>query len=113
MDWIETLLRQFPDWETPEAMYRWSAVRSLLAVGQFVSGVVISRAPFGVWLDIGVEWPALLLVPEMKDAGTRRIRFEDYPELGTMVDGWVVALGERGEIAVTQRPKKESTQKQI
>jgi transcriptional accessory protein Tex/SPT6 len=105
MDWGEDLLSRFPDWGTSEALSRWPEVRSRLEVGQAVSGVVIARAPFGVWLDIGVDWPALLLVPEMKDARTRRIRFEDYPELGAIVDGWVVALGERKEIAVSQQVK--------
>jgi hypothetical protein len=57
-----------------------------------------------VWLDIGVDWPALLLVPEMKDAEARRIRFEDYPKLGATVEGWVVHMAE-GKIAITQRDK--------
>jgi transcriptional accessory protein Tex/SPT6 len=104
MDWRDSLHGRFPDWQTSEALTRWPEVRSRVEEGQDVLGVVISRAPFGVWLDIGVDWPALLLVPEMKDAGSRRIRFEDYPKLGETVEGWVVHMAE-GNIAITQRDK--------
>ena len=106
MDWRDDLLNRFPDWGTAEALPRWPEVRSRLEVGQCVSGVVIARAPFGVWLDIDVDWPALLLVPEMKDARKRRIQFEDYPALGATVEGWVVHMSE-GKITITQRIKNE------
>jgi hypothetical protein len=68
-------------------------------------GEVIARAPFGVWVDIAADHPALLLVPEMAGARERRIVFEDYPALGTVVEAWVVSLGERGEIALSQNPQ--------
>ena len=40
-------------------------MKAALVVGQPISGIVVARAPFGVWLDIGVPFPALLLVPDM------------------------------------------------
>ena len=78
------------------------AVKASLSVGQQVSGVVIARAPFGVWLDIGVAFPALLLVPDMRDARKRRIAFEDYPQKGDSVQGCIKALGDPGKIWITQ-----------
>ena len=103
MSWGEDVRARFPDWRTPDARWRWATVRETLRVGQRVSGEVIARAPFGVWLDIGVGFPALLLVPEMEGAQERRIQFEDYPALGATVPAWIKALGDHGEIGVTQR----------
>jgi hypothetical protein len=73
-------------------------------LGQIVSGTVIARATFGVWLDIGVGHPALLLVPEMHGAKDHNIAFEDYPEAGASIEVCIIALGNRGEINLSQYP---------
>ena len=101
--WDADIRHVFPDWETDSAAERWPAIRQSLTVGQAVNGRVISRAPFGVWLDIGVNQPALLLVVNMEWAYTKRITFEDFPEIGTVVTARINALGDRGEIGLTQR----------
>ena len=62
-------------------------MKAALVVGQPISGIVVARAPFGVWLDIGVPFPALLLVPDMREAKQLRITFADYPKKGEEVHG--------------------------
>ena len=104
MDWRDDIRARFPDWDTEAAALRWPEVKARLIVGQPIEGVVVARAPFGVWLDVGVGHPALLLVPEMEGAQHRRIAFEDYPATGRVVAGRVVGLGDRRcEIHVSQR----------
>ena len=105
MTWGEDIRARFPDWGTDAALARWPAVKAGLAVGQAVRGEVIARAPFGVWVDIAAEHPALLLVPEMSGARERPIRFEEYPALGAVVEARVIALGDRAEISLTQHPQ--------
>jgi ribosomal protein S1 len=105
MAWGEDIRARFPDWGTEAALARWPAIKAGLAVGQLVRGEVIARAPFGVWVDIGAGHPALLLVPEMAGAQERSIRFEEYPELGAVVEARVVSLGDRAEISITQNPR--------
>ena len=102
MAWDEDIRARFPDWGTDAALRRWPTVKLELAVGQAVSGEVIARAPFGVWVDIGVSLPALLLVPERTCAHERPIPFEKYPEVGTLVKARVVSLGDRAEIGLSQ-----------
>jgi hypothetical protein len=102
MAWDDDLRARFPDWGTEAALARWPGNRARLAVGQVARGVVIARAPFGVWVDIGAGHPALLLVPEMAGARERRIGFDDYPPLGATLDARIVALGERAEIGLSQ-----------
>lgn len=104
MAWQDDIRACFPNWGTVNAGACWPEVR----VGQAVRGTVIARAPFGVWLDIGVGFPALLLVPYMRGAKLRRITFEDYPPVGTQAEGRINSLGDRGEIGLTQeRPEDD------
>jgi predicted RNA-binding protein with RPS1 domain len=105
MAWDEDIRAHFPDWGTDAVLARWPAIRSRLSIGHMVRGEVIARAPFGVWVDIAVGHPALLLVPEMAGAWERRIVFEDYPPLGSTVEARIIALGDRGEIALSQNPQ--------
>ncbi len=102
-DWDADIRAVFPDWLTDSAAERWPAIRQSLTIGQTVTGQVISRAPFGVWLDIGVNQPALLLVVNMDGAKTRRITFDDFPEKGSKLSARVNALGDGGEIGLTQQ----------
>lgn len=102
MTWQEERRLRFPDWGDEAARQRWRSSPPKLAVGQAVEGVVVARAPFGVWLDIGVGHPALLLVTKMGGVRTVRLGFEDYPPLGTRLVGHVYVLGPDAEIGVTQ-----------
>jgi predicted RNA-binding protein with RPS1 domain len=106
MSWGEDIRVQFPDWGTDVALSRWPSIRARLRVGQTVRGIVIARAPFGVWLDIRADHPALLLVPEMRGATEHRITFDEYPEVGEVLEARIVALGDRAEISLSQHPGK-------
>lgn len=104
MDWRDDLYSRFPEWGTEAAAQRLREVQAQLVVGQPIAGVVVARAPFGVFLDVGVSLPALLLVPEMEGAQQRRIVFDDYPAIGSIVEGRVVGFSESWcEIGVSQR----------
>jgi len=92
MGWVEDIRARYPEWCTEAALARWPEIRERLRIGQHVRGSVIARAPFGVWVDIDPLHPALLLVPEMLRAQERRITFDDYPEIGEVVEAWIVAL---------------------
>jgi hypothetical protein len=104
LDWCDEIRARFPDWGSEAAALRWPEVRGKLAVGQAVAGVVVARAPFGVWLDIGVGHPALLRVPEMERARERRLTFADYPAIGAALRARVIWISDsQCEISLTQR----------
>src|SRR3954447_6503238 len=50
--------------------------------GSQVTGVVTHVAPFGAFVDLGVPFAALLLVPYMAPLGARKSFPEDYPKVG-------------------------------
>jgi predicted RNA-binding protein with RPS1 domain len=103
MNWNDDIRARFTDWGTEDALARWPTERKRLSVGLCVRGEVIARAPFGVWVDISAGHPALLLVAEMRDARERRIRFEDYPKMGEILEAHISSLGDRAEIALSQQ----------
>jgi hypothetical protein len=102
LSWQEALRLRFPDSGAAAARQQWRSSPPKLAVGQAVEGVVVARAPFGVWLDIGVGHAALLLVTNMDGVRTVRLGFEDYPPLGAHLVGHVYVLGPDAEIGITQ-----------
>jgi transcriptional accessory protein Tex/SPT6 len=102
MAWQDDIRVHYPDWATDAALERWAQSRMRLSEGQKVRGSVIARAPFGVWVDIGVDHPALLLVTEMCGAKERHMSLDGYPAIGENVDAWISAIGERCEIGLSQ-----------
>ena len=83
----------------------WSHIKTELRIGDAVSGSVICRRPFGVFVDIGYgsTAPALLLVPEFADARLRRLEFDDYPQIGQKINARVIHVDwDRHRIALTQ-----------
>jgi hypothetical protein len=102
MTWEQDIRSHFPDWGTCTALGRWKAARTRLSIGLQVRGEVIARAPFGVWVDIHVGHPALLLVTKMTGADERRIAFEEYPQVGATVEAHIYSLGNDAEISLAQ-----------
>ena len=85
----------------------WAGIRAEVFVGLAVTGTVICRRPFGVFLDIGYgcDAPALLLVPEFAQARSQRIEFDDFPKLGELVNARVFRVDwDHHKIALTQNP---------
>ena len=66
----------------------WDDVKQLFPVGTEVTGVVQSVHPFGVFIDLGVSFPGLIMVPEL--AGESPKQIEDYPQIGQMVSAKVL-----------------------
>jgi ribosomal protein S1 len=85
----------FGDYLSPEKGSEWAACMSKLGAGDTVSGRVIARRPFGVFVDIGAGFPALLEVIQFHDARQRRYELEDYPAVGDSITARVVAFNDQ------------------
>jgi ribosomal protein S1 len=93
----------FGDYLSPAKAEEWAAVQARLGAGGAVRGPVIARRPFGVFVDIGAGFPALLEVIQFEHARERRYIFEDYPAVGEMITARVVAFDDRNrQIGLTQ-----------
>jgi hypothetical protein len=60
MSVVDDLERCFPGYRSPERAAAWNAAKAQLPNDSSVTGVVVAKYPFGVFVDIGVGFPALL-----------------------------------------------------
>jgi len=60
-NWAAVLEERFP----PLGEAAWREAKQALHANQQVVGVVVVRAHFGAWVDIGIGFPALLEVPHI------------------------------------------------
>jgi len=93
--------KRFPEWPG-RAMERWPAEKKKLAIGQEVTGEVIADMSSGIWLDIGLSFPALLHFFNREDTSEGPPRMSDNPAVGTTIDCRIRQFS-NGEIWVTQR----------
>lgn len=59
-------------------------------IGTTLSGRVIKVAHFGVFVDLGLKWNGLVLVPHMENAAS--LTMNSYPQLGTELKAKVLAI---------------------
>ena len=78
---------------TTRKLQAWQDTKSSLQVGSLVSGKVVARRQFGVFVDIGHGFPALILVVKLKDADKTPYTLMDmYPAMGDTVEARVYAF---------------------
>jgi ribosomal protein S1 len=89
----------------------WEQFKREHPPGSEVSGTVTHVAPYGAYIDLGVPFAALLLVPYIAPAGQRKSYPEDYPKVGEVVSALIRHYGDQvapngvGKIALTQDPE--------
>jgi hypothetical protein len=101
-------LRQFfGDYLSEKNDEDWEGLKSVLRPGESVSGKVVARYRFGVFVDLCVGFPALLEVIQFERARVfRYTSLDTYPAVGSKVRATVVWFddGER-QIKLTQLPQ--------
>jgi ribosomal protein S1 len=99
------LRKFFGDYLWEENGEKWEGVKSQVGLGSSVSGDVVARYPFGVFVDLGVGFPALLEVIQFERAGVFRCTaMETHPEVGSTVTATVLWFDDRQrQIKLTQR----------
>ena len=67
INWSEELINTFGNYLSEDLSGKWVAAKDLLKQGDQIKGRIIAKAPFGIWVDIGIGFPALLEVIVAKD----------------------------------------------
>jgi ribosomal protein S1 len=107
---VDNLIWLFPGFRSVERQADWESLKLRVSLGSRVSGAVVARYPFGVFVDIGAGFPALLLIVRFKEVKHRGDSLiESFPSLGSTIEarilGW--ADGARG-IVLTQLENEQS-----
>jgi small subunit ribosomal protein S1 len=74
--------------DDPESEPTWDGVKTRLRVGSVVQGTVTVVREYGVWLDRGVGFPGLMLIPEAGLETGQRI--DDRYQPGQRVTAFVL-----------------------
>lgn len=104
MIWRDQLRARFPNWGDAENEFDYHDVKDKFPIGQPVEAIVIARAPFGVWVDTGLGYPALLLAQDLDEAQQRELEPGQGPALGDRLKARVVErIDGICEIRISQR----------
>ena len=97
------LSEEFPNRSAAGAEQAWKALKSRLSVGQSVTGVVVAKAHFGAWLDIGAGFPALLEITCIAGLTPERYRADDWCPVGSEVPAEVAGFDDRNhQVSLSQ-----------
>jgi hypothetical protein len=109
VNWSEMVRLSFGDVTGPARLASWSDVKARYPIGSKISGRVVLKAPFGVWLDVGVGFPALILVTRFKTLLTYDEYVASGPRPGGHLDASVYLFNENARcLVLTQRPHDET-----
>jgi hypothetical protein len=105
-NWGKELKNAFPDWDAGKSNHdSWDEAVDDLQIGEEVSGTVVDRAPFGIFVDIGVGFPALLQIIMIREFDRDQYFFGDGWPIGADVKANIRGLGkEVHEIFLEQFP---------
>jgi ribosomal protein S1 len=104
-NWKHLLDERFPPRDPDAAQRDWAALKKRIAVGQAISGKFVSKAHFGAWLDIGVGFPALLLITDVEGLTPERYRNDEWCAIGSPITAEVLLFNDSKQaIRVSQRP---------
>lgn len=104
----EQLAIHFPQHQSSEMAADWDAVKQQLQIGAVVAGRVVQSEQFGVFFDIGVGFPALIIVVRFTNADTVPYTSMDmYPALHADVGGRIYVFDDNTrQIGVTQQSRE-------
>lgn len=73
----------------------WNALRSELKVGTSLTGKIFYKAPYGVHLDVGLSFPALLRIVHMIDLNYDEYLNDCTYKLGQEIELTYIWMGDR------------------
>ncbi|MSU79413.1 MAG: hypothetical protein EXS16_15150 [Gemmataceae bacterium] len=107
-DWGQRVSQRFPLRDPGEARCDWERLKQTFPVGQLNVGTVIAKAPFGAWLDIGVGFPALLLIPDIDGLTPGQYESDNWGPIGSTIE---VVVGIYNDKSLTVRVWPQRTDK--
>ncbi|PWQ96407.1 hypothetical protein [Leucothrix arctica] len=95
-EWDEILKDEFGDYASEEHEDRWLGVTKDLERGDPVEGVVLAHSTFGVWVDIGLGFPALIEIIHIVNMTPEKYRKDDYYPPGSKIEAMIRSCTTRG-----------------
>lgn len=95
--------RHFPHHRAHDRKAAWEDAKQICPIGAVVRGVVLAHFPFGVLIDVGTGYPAIILVTRLKNANEIAYTTDMFPPIGSEMEAKVCAwVDSSRQIALTK-----------
>lgn len=85
---------------------KWKGFKSKYIIGQSISGKIVEKAPFGVFIDIGEDFMCLLEIIEIKDLDYDLYVADKIMKIGEIVEGKVGDFRDHNkQMRITQKKR--------
>lgn len=103
-DTADNVERRLSDKNDQEKLKLWMQLKDRFNTGDSLRGVIYYKAHYGVWLDVDLEFPALLRIPDMIDLDYQKYLGNDCYVLGEEVTLSYIGMNEvPDKILVSER----------
>jgi ribosomal protein S1 len=86
---------------------RWMRLKSELSVGQCINAIVTEVHTFGVIVEIGYDFPGVILAPNMMPKDGRPFAVSDYPQVGDEVQTTILGFtDDRRQVSLSYNLKR-------
>lgn len=105
VNWTVELQKLFDDYLSTGKTENWERLISTLNPGDEVTGVVVARAHFGIWVDIGEGFPALLESIVIDGMDGEMYQKDEYCPVGSSIKAKISGFADRTrQIYLHQKP---------
>lgn len=102
-DWGKKLVKHFG--VPTKDRDAWDILKSKYSIGDKVTGIVIAKAHFGAWNDIGVSFPALLEIINIENLEPADYQNDMWCTVDSEVEAVICGFNEENfQIHLTQKP---------
>lgn len=92
----------------------WERVKATVPIGAEVSGRVVACQPFGVFVDLGLDFLGLLEIPELGDSAARSRGKVVFPAVGAPLTARVLQHADHNQqLRLTQRALSDEQWEQV
>ncbi|BCE01989.1 hypothetical protein [Marinicellulosiphila megalodicopiae] len=95
INWSKVLQELFGDYSSIEMAKEWDTLKSKINKNDNVSGIVVARAPYGIWIDLGFGFPALLESIVVKGMTPAIYKEDKYLPVGSTVYAKISGIREK------------------
>jgi len=90
--------------ESNELSCAWKDIKEKLKKGDLVSGIVMSHYPFGIFLDLGIQFYGLVQIVNFKD-GNEIMSPLEYPQIGKIIEAAIIDFNDSNmQILLSLKP---------
>ncbi|WP_069947690.1 hypothetical protein [Microbulbifer aggregans] len=103
----------FGDYQSPEMEAAWESLKLSYPPESAVAGEVVARSEFGVWVDLGFSFPALLEIIVIEGMNPDLYKKDEYCQIGEKIQARISGyVDSRRQIYIMQKEPRSISEKE-